>query len=150
MVLNCLHGKPLPLYGDGNQVRDWLFVGDHCRAIRSVLKHGRLGEVYNVGGDSEMNNKDVVHAICNTVDELKPKSPHSPSTSLITYVLDRPGHDRRYAIDFQKIQRETKLATNSQFRRRHHPDGSLVFGASRVGGKCSRWRIPKHSPWNSS
>ena len=106
MVLNCLHGKPLPLYGDGNQVRDWLFVGDHCRAIRSVLKHGRLGEVYNVGGDSEMNNKDVVHAICNTVDELKPKSPHSPSTSLITYVLDRPGHDRRYAIDFQKIQRE--------------------------------------------
>ena len=106
MVLNCLHGKPLPLYGDGNQVRDWLFVGDHCRAIRSVLKHGRLGEVYNVGGDSEMNNKDVVHAICNTVDELKPKLPHSPSTSLITYVVDRPGHDRRYAIDFQKIQRE--------------------------------------------
>ena len=106
MVLNCLHGKPLPLYGDGNQVRDWLFVGDHCRAIRSVLKHGRLGEVYNVGGDSEMNNKDVVHAICNTVDELKPKLPHSPSTSLITYVVDRPGHDRRYAIDFRKIQRE--------------------------------------------
>ena len=116
MVLNCLHGKPLPLYGDGNQVRDWLFVGDHCRAIRSVLKHGRLGEVYNVGGDSEMNNKDVVHAICNTVDELKPELPHSPSTSLITYVIDRPGHDRRYAIDFQKIQRELNWQPTLNFQ----------------------------------
>ena len=106
MVLNCLHGKPLPLYGDGNQVRDWLYVGDHCRAIRAVLKHGRLGEVYNVGGDSEMNNKDVVHAICHTVDSLSPGLPHSPSTSLITYVVDRPGHDRRYAINFQKLQNE--------------------------------------------
>jgi dTDP-glucose 4,6-dehydratase len=106
IVLNCLHGKPLPLYGDGNQVRDWLYVGDHCRAIRAVLKHGRLGEVYNVGGDSEMNNKDVVHAICHTVDSLSPGLPHSPSTSLITYVVDRPGHDRRYAINFQKLQNE--------------------------------------------
>ncbi len=106
MVLNCLHGKPLPLYGDGNQVRDWLYVGDHCRAIRAVLKHGRIGEVYNVGGDSEMNNKDVVHTICNTVDLLSPGLPHSPSTSLITYVLDRPGHDRRYAINFQKLRDE--------------------------------------------
>lgn len=106
MVLNCLHGKPLPLYGDGNQVRDWLYVGDHCRAIRAVLKHGRLGEVYNVGGDSEMNNKDVVHTICHTVDLLSPGLPHSPSTSLITYVVDRPGHDRRYAINFQKLQNE--------------------------------------------
>jgi dTDP-glucose 4,6-dehydratase len=106
MVLNCLHGKPLPLYGDGNQVRDWLYVGDHCRAIRAVLKHGRIGEVYNVGGDSEMNNKDVVHAICHTVDSLSPGLPHSPSTSLITYVVDRPGHDRRYAINFQKLQNE--------------------------------------------
>jgi dTDP-glucose 4,6-dehydratase len=106
MVLNCLHGKPLPLYGDGNQVRDWLYVGDHCRAIRAVLKHGRLGEVYNVGGNSEMNNKDVVHAICHTVDSLSPGLPHSPSTSLITYVVDRPGHDRRYAINFQKLQNE--------------------------------------------
>ena len=106
IVLNCLHGKPLPLYGDGNQVRDWLYVGDHCRAIRAVLKHGRIGEVYNVGGDSEMNNKDVVHAICHTVDSLSPGLPHSPSTSLITYVVDRPGHDRRYAINFQKLQNE--------------------------------------------
>ena len=115
----------------------------------SVLKHGRLGEVYNVGGDSEMNNKDVVHAICNTVDELKPKLPHSPSTSLITYVVDRPGHDRRYAIDFRKIQRELNWQPTLNFAGRYHPDGSLVFGASRVGGKCSRWRIPKHSPRNS-
>ena len=116
MVLNCLHGKPLPLYGDGNQVRDWLYVGDHCRAIRSVLKHGRIGEVYNVGGDNEMNNKDVVHAICNTVDELMPGLPHSPSTSLITYVVDRPGHDRRYAINFQKIQRELNWQPTLNFQ----------------------------------
>ena len=106
MVLNCLHGKPLPLYGDGTQVRDWLYVGDHCRAIRAVLRLGRIGEVYNVGGDSEMNNKDVVHAICDAVDSLSPGLPHSPSTSLITYVEDRPGHDRRYAINFQKLQSE--------------------------------------------
>lgn len=106
MILNCLEGKPLPVYGDGAQIRDWLYVGDHCRAIRAVLSRGRLGEVYNVGGDCEMKNVEVVNAICKAVDTLRPGLPHAPCTSLITYVKDRPGHDRRYAIDFSKIQVE--------------------------------------------
>ena len=106
MILNCLEGKPLPVYGDGAQIRDWLYVGDHCRAIRAVLARGRLGEVYNVGGDSEKKNIEVVHAICRAVDALRPGLPHAPCTSLITSVKDRPGHDRRYAIDFTKIRDE--------------------------------------------
>jgi dTDP-glucose 4,6-dehydratase len=104
VILNCLEGKPLPVYGDGAQIRDWLYVGDHCRAIRTVLARGRLGEVYNIGGDSEKKNLEVVHAICAAVDALRPGLPHTPCTSLITFVKDRPGHDRRYAIDFSKIQ----------------------------------------------
>jgi dTDP-glucose 4,6-dehydratase len=106
VILNCLEGKPLPVYGDGAQIRDWLYVGDHCRAIRTVLARGRLGEVYNIGGDSEKKNLEVVHAICAAVDALRPGLPHAPCTSLITFVKDRPGHDRRYAIDFSKIQTE--------------------------------------------
>ncbi len=106
IILNCLNRKPLPLYGDGNQVRDWLYVSDHCEALRAVLERGRLGEVYNIGGDSEMSNKDVVHAICDTIDELRPDISDKPSRSLITYVTDRPGHDRRYAIDFSKLHNE--------------------------------------------
>jgi len=106
MILNCLSGRPLPVYGDGAQVRDWLHVSDHCRAIRRVLEAGRLGEVYNVGGDSERRNIDVVRAICAAVDAIRPGLPHAPCTSLITSVKDRPGHDRRYAIDFGKIESE--------------------------------------------
>ncbi|MFN9271797.1 MAG: dTDP-glucose 4,6-dehydratase [Planctomycetia bacterium] len=106
VILNSLEGKPLPVYGDGAQIRDWLYVGDHCRAIRTVLARGRLGEVYNIGGDSEKKNLEVVHAICAAVDALRPGLPHAPCTSLITFVKDRPGHDRRYAIDFSKIQSE--------------------------------------------
>jgi len=106
MILNCLAGKPLPVYGDGGQIRDWLYVGDHCRAIRTVLEKGRLGQVYNIGGDSEMKNLEVVNSICQAVDKLRPGLPHMPSESLITYVQDRPGHDRRYAIDFTKIRSE--------------------------------------------
>jgi dTDP-glucose 4,6-dehydratase len=121
MILNCLEGKPLPVYGDGAQIRDWLYVGDHCRAIRAVLDRGRLGEVYNIGGDSEMKNLDVVHAICNAVDSLRPGLAHAPCKSLITYVKDRPGHDRRYAIDFSKIERELgwrpSLSFNDAIRR---------------------------------
>ncbi len=106
MILNCLEGKPLPVYGDGAQVRDWLYVGDHCRAIRTVLARGRVGEVYNIGGDSEKRNLEVVQAICRAVDMLRPGLPHAPCTSLISFVKDRPGHDRRYAIDFGRIERE--------------------------------------------
>ena len=107
MILNALEGKPLPVYGDGRNVRDWLFVEDHCAAIRTVLRNGRPGETYNVGGNSEMANIDVVTAICNLVDEMsQPLATGSPRTSLITYVKDRPGHDRRYAIDATKIRSE--------------------------------------------
>ncbi len=104
MILNALERKPLPVYGDGQNVRDWLFVGDHCRAIRAVLERGRPGEVYNVGGASERTNMQVVHAICDTLDELAPGS--SGRRDLIRFVTDRPGHDRRYAIDARKIERE--------------------------------------------
>jgi len=106
MILNCLAGKPLPVYGDGGQIRDWLYVGDHCRAIRRVLGGGRVGEVYNIGGACERTNMEVVREICRTVDRLRPGLPYAPCESLITFVKDRPGHDRRYAIDFSKLERE--------------------------------------------
>ncbi|HVJ80156.1 MAG TPA: dTDP-glucose 4,6-dehydratase [Planctomycetia bacterium] len=106
MIANALEGKKLPVYGDGKNIRDWLYVEDHCRAIERVLERGRTGETYCIGGDSERTNLEVVHAICAAVDELRPGLPHSPCTSLINYVKDRPGHDRRYAIDAGKIQSE--------------------------------------------
>lgn len=106
MILNCFEGKPLPVYGDGGQIRDWLYVEDHCRAIRVVLEKGRVGEVYNIGGDCERTNLEVVHAICDAVDQLRTDSPRAASRALITYVTDRPGHDRRYAIDYGKLARE--------------------------------------------
>jgi len=106
MILNALEGKPLPVYGDGSNVRDWLFVEDHCRAIRRVLQDGRCGEVYNIGGNCQRTNLEVVRAICQTVDELRPDLPHAPCSSLITFVEDRPGHDLRYAIDATKIHQE--------------------------------------------
>jgi dTDP-glucose 4,6-dehydratase len=103
---NALHGKPLPIYGDGQQVRDWLFVGDHCSAIRAVLERGRLGETYNVGGGNQRSNLEVVHTLCALLDELRPDSPYTPHKQLIRFVTDRPGHDRRYAIDARKIESE--------------------------------------------
>ena len=106
IILNALKGKPLPIYGDGMNVRDWLYVGDHCAAIRAVLSGGRLGETYNIGGWNEKTNLDVVNTVCAILDELKPAADSKPYTSLITYVKDRPGHDRRYAIDARKIERE--------------------------------------------
>jgi dTDP-glucose 4,6-dehydratase len=105
MIHNALAGKPLPVYGDGRQVRDWLYVVDHCRAIMAVLKGGRLGETYNIGGRSEMANIDVVKTVCAILDELRPK-PHGRYADQVAYVTDRPGHDRRYAIDCSKIERE--------------------------------------------
>ena len=106
MILNALEGKPLPVYGDGLNVRDWLFVGDHCDAIRAVLVKGTPGETYNVGGNSEMSNIEVVKTVCSLLDELAPMSNGREHASLISYVKDRPGHDRRYAIDARKIRRE--------------------------------------------
>lgn len=106
MIQNALTGKPLPVYGDGGNVRDWLYVKDHCQAIQRVLEGGRVGERYNVGGDSERTNLEVVHGICTLLDGMLPDSPYRPHSSLITFVKDRPGHDRRYAIDAGKIRRE--------------------------------------------
>jgi dTDP-glucose 4,6-dehydratase len=115
MILNALEGKPLPVYGDGKNVRDWLFVEDHCAAIRSVLESGRPGETYNVGGNSERANIDVVTAICDLVDEMRPQAGAASRRGLITYVQDRPGHDRRYAIDASKITRELHWKPAEQF-----------------------------------
>ncbi|MDO9166329.1 MAG: dTDP-glucose 4,6-dehydratase [Rhodoferax sp.] len=106
LIVNALAGKPLPVYGDGLQVRDWLYVKDHCSAIRRVLEAGRVGEIYNVGGWNEKPNIEIVHTVCALLDELRPKSDGSRYQTQITYVQDRPGHDRRYAIDASKIERE--------------------------------------------
>ena len=106
MIVNALAGKPLPVYGDGLQVRDWLYVKDHCGAIRRVLEAGRAGEVYNVGGWNEKFNIDIVHTICDLLDELRPRATGGSYRQQITHVTDRPGHDRRYAIDAGKIERE--------------------------------------------
>ncbi len=106
MILTAVEGKPLPVYGDGQQIRDWLYVDDHCAALKLVLHDGVVGETYNIGGHSEKANLDVVHTICDLVDRFCPDLPHRPTRSLVTYVEDRPGHDRRYAIDSGKIQGE--------------------------------------------
>jgi dTDP-glucose 4,6-dehydratase len=105
MIVNALAGKPLPIYGDGLNVRDWLYVKDHCSAIRAVLARGRPGEVYNIGGWTERTNRQIVDAVCALLDELRP-DPAGPYQRLIRFVTDRPGHDRRYAIDARKIERE--------------------------------------------
>jgi dTDP-glucose 4,6-dehydratase len=105
-ILNALNGKPLPIYGDGKQIRDWLYVKDHCSAIREVLKEGDIGETYNVGGWNEKTNLEVVETLCAILDELKPKSDGKSYNDQITFVKDRPGHDRRYAIDASKLERD--------------------------------------------
>ncbi|KPC51830.1 dTDP-glucose 4,6-dehydratase [Amantichitinum ursilacus] len=106
VILNALAGKPLPIYGDGQQIRDWLYVKDHCSAIRRVLADGKVGETYNVGGWNEKANLDVVNTICGILDDIKPRADGAAYASQITYVQDRPGHDRRYAIDARKLERE--------------------------------------------
>ncbi len=115
MILNAVEGKPLPVYGTGLNVRDWLYVEDHCRAIERVLDAGRPGEVYNIGGGCEKTNLEVVQTICRLLDELLPNSPHRPHQRLITFVADRPGHDLRYAIDASKLQRELGWAPLESF-----------------------------------
>ncbi len=106
MIVNALAGKSLPVYGDGMQIRDWLYVKDHCSAIRRVLEAGRLGETYNVGGWNEKPNIEIVNTVCRLLDELRPKADGTSYATQITYVTDRPGHDRRYAIDARKLERE--------------------------------------------
>jgi dTDP-glucose 4,6-dehydratase len=106
MIVNALAGKPLPVYGDGMQVRDWLYVKDHCSAIRRVLEGGRLGETYNVGGWNEKPNIEIVKTVCALLDELRPRADGASYSTQISYVKDRPGHDRRYAIDARKLEKE--------------------------------------------
>ncbi len=114
-ILHAMNGKPIPVYGDGQNVRDWLFVGDHCDAIRAVLARGRIGETYNVGGRNEKRNLEIVHTICSILDELRPEDPVVPHSKLITFVQDRPGHDRRYAMDARKIERELNWRPQETF-----------------------------------
>jgi len=132
VIHNALAGKPLPIYGDGRQVRDWLYVGDHCTAIRRVLEAGVPGEVYNVGGASEMANIDVVHTLCGILDELHPRADGRSYREQITFVKDRPGHDRRYAID------ATKIATTLGWR----PVETFASGIRRT----VRWYLD-HQDW---
>jgi dTDP-glucose 4,6-dehydratase len=106
VILNARTGKPIPVYGDGANVRDWIYVADHCEAVRTVLSKGKLGETYNIGGCNEKKNLEIVNTICAILDELCPNDPVTPHAKLIKFVTDRPGHDRRYAIDASKIERE--------------------------------------------
>jgi dTDP-glucose 4,6-dehydratase len=115
MLINALQGKPLPIYGDGQNVRDWIHVEDHCKGIQLVLEKGRVGETYNIGGGCETSNLEVVRTLCVLLDELVPQSPHAPHASLITFVKDRPGHDRRYAIDASKAKTELGYAAQNAF-----------------------------------
>jgi dTDP-glucose 4,6-dehydratase len=115
VILNACAGKRLPIYGDGKNVRDWLYVEDHCRAIRGVLTQGRVGETYNIGGRMEKNNLEIINAICELLDDLRPNDPDVPHNKLVTFVQDRPGHDRRYAMDTRKIERELKWSPQETF-----------------------------------
>jgi dTDP-glucose 4,6-dehydratase len=116
MINNALEGKPLPIYGKGDNIRDWLFVDDHARALRTVLENGVVGEVYNIGGFNEHTNLDVVHTLCEILDELLPESTHVPHKNLIEFVTDRPGHDQRYAIDATKIEKELGWTPDETFK----------------------------------
>ena len=115
LIVNAQAGKPLPVYGDGQQIRDWLYVKDHCSAIRRVLEAGQVGEVYNVGGWNEKANLEIVHTVCRLLDELHPRADGKPYKDQIAFVTDRPGHDRRYAIDARKLQRELGWAPAETF-----------------------------------
>jgi len=144
VILNALADKPLPIYGDGQNVRDWIYVGDHCAAVRQVLERGRVGETYNIGGNSERTNIDVVRAICRILDELRPHRRGQAYQSLITHVSDRPGHDRRYAIDSSKIGAELGWKPAETFesglRMTVHwylQNGDWVAGVS--SGEYRRW-----------
>jgi dTDP-glucose 4,6-dehydratase len=115
MILKCLAGEPLPVYGKGENIRDWLHVDDHARALRVVLEHGTIGRSYNIGGDAERTNLQVVHAICDLLDELAPKRSERPHRRLISFVKDRPGHDLRYAMDASRIRSELGWAPRETF-----------------------------------
>jgi dTDP-glucose 4,6-dehydratase len=151
MILNASQGKPLPVYGDGRNVRDWLHVSDHCTALREVLARGRPGEVYNIGGESERQNIDVVQTVCDLLDEMLPASAVGPRRRLITFVKDRPGHDRRYAVDCSKVKHELgwrpQVAFEEGLRRTvrwYLDNGDWVRGVQ--SGDYQRWMERNYSP----
>jgi dTDP-glucose 4,6-dehydratase len=148
MIVNALAGKALPVYGDGQNVRDWLYVGDHCAAIRAVLAGGRVGETYNVGGNAEMKNLDVVRTLCRILAELRPGRDYD---ALVTFVKDRPGHDRRYAIDARKIARELGWAPAETFasgmrRTVQWYLDNPAWLASVTSGEYQRWVETQYAP----
>ena len=135
IIINCLNDKPLPVYGNGTNVRDWLFVKDHCSAISSVLKNGEIGHTYNIGGDNEIKNIDVVNTICSILDELLPREDGRSFSELIDFVKDRPGHDFRYAINADKIKRDLDWSPKESF------DSGIR--------KTIHWYLDNHSWWQS-
>ena len=147
MILNALNGKPLPVYGDGKNVRDWLHVSDHCSGIRAALARGKLGETYNIGGNSEKTNLEVVHAVCTILDELHPAG--APHAKLITYVKDRPGHDQRYAINAEKIRCELGWEPQERFEKGlrktvewYLANGEWVRGV--ISGEYRKWMVTQY------
>ena len=142
MILNCLEHKPLPVYGQGLNVRDWLYVRDHCDAINCIIKTGKPGQTYNIGGHNEMKNIDIVNTICQLLDEFQPSEHLKSYTELITYVTDRPGHDLRYAIDASKIQHELGLAAQRDLCHRHPQNRAMVSGTRTVVAKHPEQEIP--------
>ena len=141
IIHNALQGKNLPVYGDGRQVRDWLFVEDHCSAIHQVLAAGRIGESYNLGGNSEKQNIDVVHAICNILDSERPRADGRSYAEQITFVKDRPGHDRRYADRFKQGNARARMGAARDVRKRHSQNRALVPRQSGVGRRRHERRI---------
>ncbi len=146
MIQKALAGEPLPVYGDGRNVRDWLYVDDHCSAIRRVLEAGRVGETYNVGGNAERENIDVVKTICALLDARRPRADGRARESLITYVTDRPGHDRRYAIDASKLQARTRLAPAQTFETGIAQTVDWYLDEPAVGAARARRQLPHGAP----
>ena len=146
MILNALEGKPLPVYGDGGNVRDWLYVGDHCAAIRVVLERGRTGETYNIGGNSERDNLTVVQTICRLVDEMRPDAAIGNAQQADPLCAGPAGHDRRYAIDAGKIARELGWRPAEAIRRRPAADRGVVSGKRRLGGRRAQRSVPGVDP----
>ncbi len=140
MILNAREGRPLPVYGDGRNVRDWLHVDDHCQALRLIMEHGTVGAAYNIGGDCERTNLELVHLVCETVDQIAPELPHRPCSSLITFVADRPGHDRRYAVDSSRLRDELSwrplrsLESGMQDTVRWYLENASAVATSQSGG----------------
>ncbi|MBI4926293.1 MAG: dTDP-glucose 4,6-dehydratase [Anaerolineae bacterium] len=145
IILNALNGKPLPVYGDGQQIRDWLYVEDHCSAIWQVLTRGANGETYNIGGGNQPPNLEIVHTLCDILDELHPASPYRPHRSLITFVADRPGHDRRYDMDIRKIDHDLgwrpqeNLASGLLKTVRWYLDNAAWIESIRQGSDLTGW-----------